>query len=152
VTDRNPGRRRRNDPRRAAIGALAGAVFLSACAGANLFEAFAFGGDAIGGGGPSVEITAPAEGLTVNQGASLQVAALVEAPDGLGTVAVRGVYKTGGGAAFAEQTITYQAATVAEVNRTLASTNGGAGAVYLVVVLTDAVGEVAADSVSITIN
>ena len=138
--------------RRAALGALASAVFVSGCAGANLFEAFAFGDDVIGGGGPTVQIAAPTDGLTVNQGASLQVQALVEAPDGLGTVTVRGEYKDGSGAAFAEQTVTYQAATVAEVNRTLASTNAGAGAVYVIVELTDALGAVAADTVSITIS
>jgi hypothetical protein len=138
--------------RRATLGALASAVFLSACAGANLFEAFAFGGDVIGGGGPTVQIDAPTEGLTVNQGASLQVQAVVEAPEGLGTAAVRGVYKDGSGAAFAEQTITYQAATVAEVNRTLGSTNAGPGEVHVIVEVTDAVGAVAADTVSITVN
>jgi hypothetical protein len=138
--------------RRAKLGALASAVFLSGCAGANLFEAFAFGGDVIGGGGPTVQIDAPTEGLTVNQGASLPVQAVVGAPDGLGTTAVRGVYKDGSGAAFAEQTITYQAATAAQVNVTLASANAGAGEVYVIVEVTDALGAVAADTVSISIN
>ena len=138
--------------RRAVLGALASAAFLSACAGANLFEAFAFGDDVIGGGGPTVQIDVPTDGLTVNQGQSLQVQAVVEAPDGLGTVAVKGVYKDGRGAAFAEQTITYQAATVAQVSRTLASANAGAGEVYVIVEVTDALGAVAADTVSISIN
>jgi hypothetical protein len=135
---------------RGALAALGAGIVLTACAGSNLFEPR---GAEVGVGGPSVEITVPTEGFTVNQGVSLQVEALVEAPAGLNTVTVKGVYKeAGNAAAFQPQSLTFQGANAADLNALLASTNAGPGAVYVIAEVTDQAGDVAADTVSITIN
>lgn len=129
--------------------AIAIVVMLSACAGSNLFQVAV----PIGKEGPTVEITAPEQGITVSQGASLNVRALAEAPDGLASATLSGVLQEDGSAAFTQQTVTYGNVPTAEINRTLAAVAGqGTGAVWVIVSVSDAAGETAADTVSVTVN
>lgn len=129
--------------------ALAGAVILGGCAGSNLFGLAA----AVGAQGPLVEITAPTDGVTVDEGASLQVTATAEAPDGINSVTISGVFKESGEAAYVSDTQAYQAAPVVNVSKTIGAVTGaGAGQAYVIVSVTDALGTEKADSVLITIG
>ena len=140
---------RSREGRRSAPLLIAAAAALSACAGSNLFQVVV----PVGEGGPSVAITAPTEGVTVNQGATLAVAAEAEAADGIASATVSGVFKDGSGPAFAQQTISYANVPATTINRTLGAVTGaGPGAVYIIVSVTDAGGETAADTVSITVS
>lgn len=128
---------------------VAAAVVLSACAGSNLFQVAV----PLGGGGPSVVITSPTQGVTVAAGASLSVAAEAEAPDGIASATISGVFQDGSGAAFTQQTISYANVPATTINRTLGATPGAAtGPVWVIVSVTDAGGVTAADTVSITVN
>ncbi len=124
-------------------------VLLSACAGENLFSVSA----AVGGAGTQLEITAPADGSTVTEGASVQVIADATAPAGVASAKFSGVFKESGEAAFLSETETFQSPTVLHLDNTLQAVDGaGTGGVYIILLLTDGLGVTKADTVSITVN
>lgn len=127
---------------------LAGAVFLSACAGENLFTL-----SALSGSGPEIEIIQPMEADMVNLGDSVLVQATINSTVSLGSVMYDGVYVSNGNAAYTGWTEIYAGITntTGQVYLT-ALASQVAGEVYIVVEATDRAGTTSADSVKITIN
>lgn len=134
---------------RAALCVLASTLGLSACSGENLFSLAA----GVGELGPTVLITAPSEGFTISVGDSILILAEVNAPDGASSAAYGGVYVTSGDAAYTAETETLgDLAFVRLNNRLLAADGQVAGAVFIVVEVTDVLGAIGKDSVRVTIN
>jgi hypothetical protein len=141
--------RGRSSARARALTFLAGALFLAACAGSNLFSVTASAGT----GGPEVTITAPQENLTIAQGASVQVLADVNAPNGVGAADVRGIFVEDQAPAFVARTLTFQNPSFVSLEETLDAVDGqGTGPVWIIVKATDGLGTAAADTVQITIS
>lgn len=133
---------------RSRIALLAGAVFLSACAGENLFSL-----TGVTGGGPEITITQPAENATTNAGDAVTIQATITGSVGLASVDFGGWYADDGVAAFSPESQTLNGVASTNVSQVLtAVTAQDAGDVYLVVEATDQGGGTAADSVKITIN
>jgi hypothetical protein len=132
----------------AALGLLAGALALSACSGENLFSLTA-GSSATG---PTVGIVAPGEGFTIAVGDSVQVLADVTAPDAATGVVYRSQYADTGEAAYVPETEVLGSVPAANLNNHLQAAPGQvAGQVYIVVEVTDALGQTGIDSVKVTI-
>ena len=132
-----------------ALTVLVGVVILSACAGENLFSLAA----AVGAVGPEVSITAPSEGLTLAAGAPLVIVADATSADGISTAKFSGVFKESGDAAFVEDIDNFQNPTFVNLAKSLDAVEGaGTGSVYVIVEVTDRLGVVTADSVSITVS
>jgi hypothetical protein len=126
----------------------ASVALLGACAGENLFL-----GPGLTNTGPDVTITAPTEGTEVPLGASLQVTAGASSRNGLVTATYKGIFADSGASAFvlASQDLGNRANV--SLNTTLNATVGaGLGEVLIIVDVTDLDGQIAADTVSITIN
>ena len=135
--------------RRLGLTLLVTPVFLSGCDGQNLFALAA----AVGGAGIEIEITAPEEGAEVAEGAPIQVTGDATAPAGVGSAKFSGVFKESGAAAFVAETETFQNPTILHLDNTLLAVAGaGTGSVYIIIELTDGLGVVEADTVSITVN
>ena len=91
-------------------------VFLTGCAGENLFGLAA----ALGGGaGIEIEITSPEEGAEVEEGLPVQVSGNATAAAGVGSAKFSGVFKESGAAAFVSETETFQNPTVLQLDNTL---------------------------------
>lgn len=132
-----------------ALAVLIGAVFLSACAGENLFQLAA----AVGTGGPTVDITAPTANFTTAQGAAVQITATASAPNGVATADYSGVFVASGGAAYVPDSDSFQNPSSANLDKTLnAVVPTVAGDVWIIVKVTDSLGEAKADTVTITIS
>lgn len=132
-----------------ALGVLAVAVLLSACAGENLFQIAALAG----GGGPTVDITAPSPDLTLAQGAAVQITGTASAPNGLSAADYSGVFTESGEAAFVADTETFENPSSANLDKTLiAVVPTAAGEVWIIVKVTDGLGEAKADTVTISIS
>jgi hypothetical protein len=135
--------------RRVALSVVASGLLFSACSGENLFSLAASAGAL----GPTVLITAPGEGFTISVGDSIQILADVTAPEGATSAAYRGNYTTSGDSAYtAESEPLNGLASVRLDNRLRAVEGQAAGSVYIVVEVTDRMGEIGQDSVKITIN
>jgi len=133
----------------AAVCALAGGLFLSACAGENLFSLTA----GTGATGPTVGMTAPGEGFTIAVGDSILVLATVTAPDGATSVAYSATFTDSGEAAYTAETETLGNVPAANLNNYLKAAPGQvAGLAYVVVEVTDALGAMGKDSVKVTIT
>ena len=132
------------------LGAVLLAVAAAGCAGDNLFSLV---GGSTGGSVGTVNITAPSGGLTVAQGAAVQVRADVTAPNGLRTVNYTGWYTDGSGAAYVAETESYQNTPFATLDNTLSAAAGQtAGDVWIIVEVVDTQGGAVSDTVTITIN
>ena len=132
-----------------ALTVLVGVVILSACAGENLFSLAA----AVGAVGPEVSITAPSEGLTLAAGAPLVIVADATSSDGISSAKFSGVFKESDEAAFVQVIDNFQNPTFVNLAKTLEAVEGaGTGSVYVIVEVTDRLGVVTADSVSITVS
>ena len=131
-----------------AFGLVASAAILSACAGENRFSLAA----SVSELGPEVSITAPLEGATLAPGDSVQIDADLNAPSGVASVAYSGTYTPSGEDAYTAETEPLGGGTTANVSNYLTAVDGQVeGSVYLVVEVTDAIGETARDSVKVTI-
>ena len=132
-----------------ALPLLVAVVVLSGCAGENLFQNLV----ALGGASPTVSITAPNEGFTMAQGASVQITAETNTPNGLTIAEFKGVYVDTGTEAFVPQTQSFQNVPFASLSQVLAAAAVQTpGDVYIVVSVTDGQGEAAADTVKIILN
>jgi hypothetical protein len=137
----------RRIPKRFAL--ILGFVTTAACTGENLFTVSS-SANALG---PSINITAPTAGFTIALGDSIRVAATGSAPSGATTVAYRGEYATMAQAFVAEtQAIPGGETQPVLTNYLQAGAGQVAGAAWIIVMLTDALGGTATDSVSITIT
>lgn len=127
---------------------VVGAATLAACAGENLFSL----PGTTGGTSPDVEITAPAEGLTIALGDSILITATVNAPVGGADILYRGTYPDGT-AAYAQETGNMNGVQAATLTNYLQAAAGQvAGSPYVVVEVTGVDGEVGKDSVKVTIT
>lgn len=132
-----------------ALALVAVAVVLAACTGQNLFQA----GGVVSGSRPTVTITAPSENLTLALGSAVQVKAEATAPNGLSSAQFSGVYTEGGGAAYIARTQTFANAPFASLDTSLNPAAGQtSGTVWIIVKVTDTLGETKADSVKISIS
>jgi hypothetical protein len=132
----------------AAICFLAGTLVLSACAGENLFSLTAGAGAA----GATVDITAPGEGFTVALGDSVLVLTDVTAPDRATLVTYRGTHPDTGDDAYIGQTETLGNVPAATLQTYLkAADTQVSGSAYVVVEVTDALGQTGIDSVKVSI-
>lgn len=134
-----------------ALGALATVAVFAGCAGENLFSI----AGAVGAVGPEVEISAPAPGLSVALGASVTVVAAVSAPAGAAALLIRSPYDDGSGdVAYVQVTDNALGGVLAfSVNEALGPAVGQTGgSAYIVVEVTDGVGETSKDSVKVTIT
>lgn len=135
--------------RRVALSVVASGLLFSACAGENLFSLVATAGAL----GPTVLITAPGEGFTISVGDSIQILAEVTAPDGATSAAYRGDYAASGDSAYTAESEPLNGIAFVRLDNSLRAVDGqAAGSVYIVVEVTDQMGEVGKDSVKITIN
>ena len=133
----------------AALCAIAGGLFLSACAGENLFSLTAGSGAT----GPTVGITTPGEGFTIAVGDSILVLADVTAPDGATSATYSATFTDTGDAAYTTETETLGNVPAANLNNYLKAADGQvAGLAYVVVEITDALGAMGKDSVKVTIT
>lgn len=124
-------------------------VFLTGCAGENLFGLAA----AVGGVGIEIEITSPEEGAEIAEGLPVQVTGEAAAPAGVGSAKFSGVFKESGAAAFVSETETFQNPAALQLDNTLVAADGaGTGSVYIIIEVTDGLGAVKADTVTITVN
>jgi hypothetical protein len=132
-----------------AIWVLVGSLVLSACAGENLFSLSA----GVGTTGPAVGITAPGEGFTIALGDSVLVLADVTAPDRATLATYRGTHPDTGDDAYIGQTATLGSVPAANLRTYLkAADTQVVGAAYVVVEVTDALGQTGIDSVRVTIT
>lgn len=126
---------------------VVGAATLVACAGENLFSL-----PGTAGRGPDVEITAPAEGLTIAVGDSILITATVNAPVGGADILYRGTYPDGT-AAYAQETGNMNGVQAATLTNYLQAAAGQVeGSPYIVVEVTGVDGAVGMDSVKVTIT
>lgn len=129
------------------LATLLAAGAAGACAGENLFT-----NPGVGSSAPQVEITAPAAGAQIVQGASVSVAANATAQAGGANVEYRGI-NADGTAAFVSQSASLNGLVSLELSATLASAPTQAtGSAKIIVRVTDQSGGVGADTVSVTIS
>ena len=148
MTIHAPSKARRTRCNLTLILAFGGGLFLSGCAGENLFSVTA----GVSELGPQVLITAPGEGFTISVGDSILVLADVTAAEGAVTAEYSGDY-TSGEAAYTAQTASLGGVTFVRLTKYLRAVDAQvAGAVYIVVEVTDQSGGVGKDSVKVTIN
>lgn len=134
---------------RRSVALVAGALFLAACAGENLFSVTA----AVGGTGPTIDITAPTANFALSVGDSILIQASVTAPAGGSTVDYNGWYVDDGSAAYTGESDNLNSLpSVTLSNYLLPVTGQVAGDAYIVVTVTDNVGATGVDSVKVTIN
>ncbi|MEM7417457.1 MAG: hypothetical protein AAF389_18340 [Gemmatimonadota bacterium] len=128
---------------------VAGALFLAACAGENLFSVTA----AVGGTGPSVDITTPTANFSLAVGDSILIQATITATAGGSTVDYNGWYVDDGSAAYTGESDNLNSLPSVNVSNYLLPVTGQvAGDAYIVVTVTDNVGATGVDSVKVTIN
>lgn len=131
-----------------AVAFMSAALLLAGCAGENLF----FAPGTVGGSEPTVEITAPQEAFSLALGASVQILAQVNAPNGLVSADYSGVYEDGS-AAFVAETETFGRPSFANLDNTIGPViDQTAGEVRLIVRVVDGQGEAKADTVQVTVN
>ena len=129
------------------LAALVAALAMTACAGENLFTAVG-----VGDNEPEVEITEPAEGATVETGASLAVSATALAQVGGASVQYKGIYEDDLTAAYATQTAALNGLVSLSLNATVVPSPGQTeGSAKIIVTVTDQTGGVGADTVTVTI-
>jgi hypothetical protein len=127
---------------------MSAALLLAGCAGENLFSA----AGSVAGSDPTVEITAPQEAFSLALGASVQILAQVNAPNGLVSADYSGVYADGS-AAFVAETETFAGPSFANLDNTIVpAISQTTGEVSIIVRVVDGLGEVKADTVKITVN
>jgi hypothetical protein len=131
-----------------AVAFMSAALLLTGCAGENLFSS----AGSVGGSEPTVEITAPQEAFSLALGASVQILAQVNAPNGLVSADYSGVYEDGS-AAFVAETETFGRPSFANLDNTIGPViDQTAGEVRLIVRVVDGQGEAKADTVQVTVN
>ncbi|MDH3271619.1 MAG: hypothetical protein OEN56_09820 [Gemmatimonadota bacterium] len=134
---------------RAAIAAAVGIVILSACEGKNLFTISATGGET----GPTVEITTPSVGFTIAVGDSILIEANVNAPSGGNQATYKGVAEGSGSVLYTQETADLNGLVVVTLSNYLRAAPGQtAGSANIIVEVSDALGEIGADTVSVTIS
>lgn len=143
-------RRARSNGRLAlGLAVLASTVVSGACRGENLFSL----AGTVAGSEPQILLTAPAPDFTTAIGDSVLVLAEITAQEGLTTVDFRGEYVEDGGDAYLPESQPASGATVFSVNNYLNAVDGQEpGDAYIVIEASDAAGQVARDSVKITIS
>jgi hypothetical protein len=119
---------------------------IAACTGENLFTGPSVGGILLG---PTVDITAPAEGAAVT-GDSVQVTAHVASDNGITQVTFSGVFSTGT-AAYITQVVSLSSQDTT-LSRFLKRSGTGTGSAKIIVQASDLLGGSAADMVTVTIG
>lgn len=131
-----------------AVGLLAGALTLGACSGENLFSLTA-GASA---SGPVVDLLAPGAAFSLAVGDSIQILADVTAPNGATVVVYRSNYAATDVTAYVAETESLGSVPAASLNNYLKPLPSQvAGQVYVVVEVTDALGQTGIDSVKVTV-
>ena len=132
----------------AAVGLLAGTLTLWACSGENLFSLTS----GASGSEPVVALLVPGAGFTLAVNDSIQVLADVTAPNGATGVVYRSRYADTGEIAYVAETEILGSVPAASLNNYLKAVPGQvAGPVYVVVEVTDALGQTGIDSVNVTV-
>jgi len=141
--------RRRSGRRGPLLWAVAGALFVAACTGDNLFTGPGFANNLLG---PSVEITAPQEGLTLAVGDSVEVKANLSSTNGVTVVNYTGHFANGAVAFIGESASLPGPQDTTVANYLRQADGGGTGTVSIVVEAGDATGDRGADTVHVIIG
>jgi hypothetical protein len=133
-----------------AVAAMAAFAVVAGCTGENLFTGptTSSSGSLLG---PTVEITAPAANAGVLLGDSVQVTAKITSDNGVNQVTFSGVFTTGA-TAFVSQAVTLASVTDTTISRYLKQAGTVTGTAKIIVQASDILGNIGADTVSVTIS